>query len=346
LHIGNNESHYIKLLLDEIFDRDNFVNEIIWRKGREGGSSRVHSQNAAMPTEYQNIFIYAKHKKRRFWNPILGPYKKSTIQNIEKDEKGWFYTRGRMGRKPAEWELDAGVSLKTYVCDKIDMTKEEVIKLLTSKQAQYVVMGDVWENDFVPNSKVVQYDTEKPEKLLKLVIEAGTNKNDIVMDFFLGSGTTAAACLKLKRQFIGIEQLDEGLEKTRKRLLSVMKGDKKGISKAVNWQGGGDFVYCELKQWNEAYIDKIQRAKTKADLAKIWAVMREKAHISYKIDIKKIDETTAEFEQLDFEDQRRFLLEVLDKNQLYVNYCEIDDTDYKVSEEDKKLNRLFYDGGR
>ena len=112
----------------------------------------------------------------------------------------------------------------------------------------------------------------------------------------------------------------------------------------VNWQGGGDFVYCELMKWNEVYVDKIQKAKTKADLAKIWAVMKEEAHISYKIDLKEFDKNAAEFEQLSFEDQRRFLLEVLDKNQLYVNYCEIEDTDYKVSAEDKKLNRLFYGG--
>ncbi len=170
-------------------------------------------------------------------------------------------------------------------------------------------------------------------------IKIMTSQDDIILDFFSGSGTTAHAVLELNkedggnRKFIIVEQLDEHIGICQERLQKVIKNNSQG-----------DFVYCELLKWNEAYIDKIQRAKTKADLAKIWAVMREKAHISYKIDIKKIDETTAEFEKLDFEDQRRFLLEVLDKNQLYVNYCEIDDTDYKISTEDKKLNRLFYGG--
>jgi len=119
----------------------------------------------------------------------------------------------------------------------------------------------------------------------------------------------------------------------------------KRVQKVIENNGQGDFIYCELMQWNEAYIDKIRKAKTKVNLAKIWRVMREKAHLSYKIDLKEFDKNASEFEQLSFEDQRRFLLEVLDKNQLYVNYCEIDDTDYKISTEDKKLNSLFY-GGR
>lgn len=123
VHVDNNESHYIKILLDEIFGRNNFVNEIIWFKGREGGSSRSHSKSSSMPTEYQNLFIYAKDKVKRFWNPPLGPYKVSTISRIEKDSKGWFYTRGRMGRTPAAWELETGSGLKTYVSDRFDLNK-------------------------------------------------------------------------------------------------------------------------------------------------------------------------------------------------------------------------------
>ncbi len=133
VHVDNNESHYLKILLDEIFGRDNFVNEIIWNKGREGGSSRSHTNSSSMPTEYQNIFIYSKKKNIRFWNPPLGPYKKSTISRIEKDSKGWFYTRGRMSRTPAEWELKEKAGLKTYVSERTDLDKDEVIKLITGK---------------------------------------------------------------------------------------------------------------------------------------------------------------------------------------------------------------------
>ena len=185
---------------------------------------------------------------------------------------------------------------------------------------------------------------KKPEKLMRRIIEMSTNKGEMVLDFNVGSGTTAAVAHKMGRQYIGIEQLDYGENDSGVRLNNVINGDKSGISKSVNWKGGGDFVYCELMKWNESQIDKVQKAKTKADLDKIWQQMREKAHLSYKIDMKEFDKKAAEFEQLKFEDQLKFLLEVLDKNQLYVNYCEIDDTDYKVGSEDKILNRLFYGG--
>lgn len=159
-HIDNNQSHHSKLLLDEVFGASNFINEIVWHKGREGGSSRSHSPSASMPTEYQNIFIYSKNRPRRYWQPILGPYKESTVSNIEMDENGWYYSRGRMGRQPAEWELESGAGLKTYVSDRIDLSKEEVIKLITSKDAEFVSKGDVWGNDFIPNSKSTKYDTK------------------------------------------------------------------------------------------------------------------------------------------------------------------------------------------
>ena len=118
VHLDHHVVHYIKIILDEVFGKENFINEIIWWKGREGGGSRSHSKSSIMPTEYQSLLLFAKNKNTRFWEPPLGPYKTSTIQNIEKDEKGWFYTRGRMGRTPAEWELEAGVSLKTYLNNK------------------------------------------------------------------------------------------------------------------------------------------------------------------------------------------------------------------------------------
>lgn len=120
VHLDNRKLHYIKVILDE----HNFANEVIWHKGREGGSSRSHGIGSAIPTEYQNLLIYAKNRSTRYWQQILGPYKRSTVSRIEHDEKGWYYARGRMGRKPAEWELEAGVALKTYVSNDLSKTKE------------------------------------------------------------------------------------------------------------------------------------------------------------------------------------------------------------------------------
>jgi len=95
-------------------------------------------------------------------------------------------------------------------------------------------------------------------------------------------------------------------------------------------------------KWNENFVEKIQSTKTKEELKNLWETMKEKAFLSYKVDIKTIDEHAKDFDDLSIEDQKRFLLECLDKNHLYVNYSEIDDEEYGVSEEDKKLNREFY----
>ena len=94
--------------------------------------------------------------------------------------------------------------------------------------------------------------------------------------------------------------------------------------------------------WNENFVQDIRKAKTKDELKKLWETMKEKAFLSYKVDVKAVDENTKDFEDLSIEDQKRFLLECLDKNHLYVNYSEIDDAEYGVSKEDKKLNKEVY----
>ena len=131
-------------------------------------------------------------------------------------------------------------------------------------------------------------------------------------------------------------------EYTVKRLKKIIKGDNSDTGKKSTWKGGGSFIYCELMEWNEAYISKIKKAKTSKELKMLWEEMQEKAFISYKIDPQAINANITDFQELSFEDQKRLLIEILDKNQLYVNYSEIDDKDYQVSEVDKKINRMFY----
>ena len=95
-------------------------------------------------------------------------------------------------------------------------------------------------------------------------------------------------------------------------------------------------------EWNEAYISEIKKAKTTKELIALWEEMQKKAFISYKVDPKTINANISGFKELSIGEQKRFLIETLDKNQLYVNYSEIDDKDYQVSETDKKINRMFY----
>ncbi len=171
--------------------------------------------------------------------------------------------------------------------------------------------------------------------VLKIMIK----EDDIILDFFAGSGTTGHATLELNkedggnRKFILVEQLDEHIAVCKERIQKVLQ--KENIK--------DDFVYLELMKWNENFVDEIRKAKTKEELKKLWEKMKEKAFLSYKVDIKTIDEHAKDFDELSIEDQKRFLYECLDKNHLYVNYSEIDDEEYGVSEEDKKLNREFYE---
>jgi adenine-specific DNA-methyltransferase len=183
---------------------------------------------------------------------------------------------------------------------------------------------------------------KKPEILVKRILEMCTENNDLVMDFFFVIGTLGTVAHKMGRQYILIEELDYIHELPEQRLKNVINGDTSGISKAVGWKGGGSFIYCELMQWNEIYMEKIQKAKTGAELSKIWKEISQKAFYNYFIDVKAINENISDFGKLSIKEQKQFLIETLDKNQLYVNYSEIKDADYKVSDKDMKLNLMFY----
>ncbi len=183
---------------------------------------------------------------------------------------------------------------------------------------------------------------KKPEKLLRRIIEMSTTKDDLVMDFYSGSGTTCAVAHKLGRKYIGIEQLDYGDNDSVQRLKNVINGDTSGISKITNWKGGGSFVYCELNELNKKYVNQIKTAKITKELKQIWESMKKEGFISYKVNPEEIDKDISEFEELSIADQKKFLIEVLDKNHLYANYSEINDKDYSITEDDKKLNKKFY----
>jgi len=215
--------------------------------------------------------------------------------------------------------------------------REVVTELLTD------FWGDISWAGISKEGGVRLKEGKKPEALLKRIIELSTEEDDIVLDFFMGTGTTCAVAHKMGRQYIGVEQLDYGKNSAVVRLKNVIQGDRTGISKAVGWKGGGDFIYCELKELNEKFIRQIQEAKDTKELLKIWDEMKEHAFLSYKIEPRDIDKNIEEFKDLSFENQKRFLIEILDKNDLYVNYSEIEDKQYEVSKEDIELNRKFYE---
>ncbi len=304
VQLDYNEVHYCKVLMDEIFGRENFQREIIWRIGWISGYKTADKN---WIRNHDTILFYSKNKNSLEFYKKYIPYPKDYVR--------------RDGSKP---EGEGYPYEDTWNCSDLDQLHSIAIVSFTKE-------------------KVGEFKGQKNEALIKRIVEAHTKEGDIVLDFFSGTGTTASVSHKLKRQWITVEQLDEQIDKQLSRLKKVLKGDQVGISKEIGWKGGGDFVYMELMKWNENFVEKVKSAKTKEELKKHWETMKEKAFLSYKVDIKTVNEHAKDFEDLSIEDQKRFLLECLDKNHLYVNYSEIDDEEYGVSEEDKKLNRKFYE---
>lgn len=207
-------------------------------------------------------------------------------------------------------------------------------------------LGSLWTdilwNGIAGEGGVQLKNGKKPERLLKRVIEMSTEPGEIVLDFCLGSGTTAAVAHKLGRQYIGVEQLDYEANDSVVRLQNVIAGDPTGISELVNWQGGGEFVYCELRKANALFTDRILSATASRELLELWQTMQERAFVSYQADVAAFNASEEEFKSLSFEDQKRLLVEILDKNLLYVPLSEIEDDTYAVSAEEKALNRQFF----
>ena len=180
----------------------------------------------------------------------------------------------------------------------------------------------------------------KPERLIKDILQISTIENDIVLDFFMGSGTTAAVAHKMNRQYIGIEQMDYIETVSVERLKKVIDGEQGGISKDVNWTGGGSFVYCELKNDAQDFKNTVLEARESETLSQLFEQAKKSSFLSYRVYPKKLKKS--EFEKLSLAEQKQVLLELVDNNNLYVNYSEIEDSDYDISENEKKLNRAFY----
>lgn len=166
----------------------------------------------------------------------------------------------------------------------------------------------------------------------------GNDKDAIVLDFFGGSGTTGHAVMEINKQdgghrrFILVEQMDYIEQDTLPRNVAVMKSIAPEDS----------IVYAELAKYNHQFIDKIMNTKNDVDLTALLERVLATGFISSKVNPVEIAGATADFEALSFEDKKRFILELLDKNMLYVNLCDLDDEEYGISIADKAFTRSFY----
>jgi adenine-specific DNA-methyltransferase len=169
-----------------------------------------------------------------------------------------------------------------------------------------------------------------------------TVENDIVLDYHLGTGTTVATAHKMNRQYIGIEQLDYIETFTCERIKKIIEGNNTGVSKVLNWKGGGEFIYLELKKHNQTFIEQIESAKDIKGILKIWEEMKKKSFLNYNVDLQKQEANIEDFKALTLEEQKQHLVELLDKNQLYVNLSSLNDKDFAVSAEEEKVTKDFY----
>lgn len=210
-----------------------------------------------------------------------------------------------------------------------DFIKTLLAKSKTTKKDEYV--------------KKQQFNYAKPEELMKQIISVTTKEGDYVMDFFSGSGTTAAAALKMNRRFIAVEQIDEQLQLSKKRLNSVVKNeDKGGISKEVDWKGGSGFIYTELASKKENLIDQINAATTIDELTQIAKLIGDDDY-QLNIDINKVWQN---LDQVTVNDVKNAMVDILEPAQLYVSALNVDDPEEHISEKDRNFTKAFYAGDK
>jgi len=372
VHIDDNEQAYLKVLMDQIFGRENFVGDLI-RKTK----STTNDAKTGFNIQHENTLMYAKEKSKIF---LIGKEKTfKSYKNPDNDPNGpWAsdnpsarsgdyyfpitnpYT-GKIDYPPenSHWRFSEK-RLQDYIdSGKIVFRKEHrenqrgfIFKRYKSEvKSNFNLLGSLEgaENQYMnqratkERNKIfgeVEFAYPKPEAFAELIIQASTKPNDIVLDFFAGSGTSLAVAHKMGRRWIGIEQMDYVDDLIKIRLKKVIEGEQGGISKEVEWGGGGSFVYAKLAVSNSVFADRISDASDIATLLNIKADMQDTGFLRYDIDMSAFEED--DFVSLSLGDAKNVLMDCLDANHLYVNVHSIGDEKSNISKDDIHMNQSFY----
>lgn len=223
-----------------------------------------------------------------------------------------------------------------------------VSEVVAGELRQSESLSDFWDdikyNGISKEGGVTLKNGKKPEKLIHRILAIGSKPGDLVLDFFLGSGTTAAVAHKMRRRYIGIEQLAYGENSAEVRLAKVIAGERSGIStlSTVAWAGGGSFVSMSLLGRTEDFKSRVMSA-TEADID---TLVENLSAYSMYLDYRFRPEVLAspEFAGLSLEQKKTVLMRALDKNNLYVNYSDVEDSGLTLTDADKALNHKFYGG--
>ncbi len=380
----DNEQAYLKVLMDEIFGRENFIACFVWEK-TSNSLSRIR-----IKTEY--ILCYEQTKFGLIFNgdmaeegqdfPILNEVEVNVKRTLQFPPNSIYFKTFKGVIKPTKFnkmELidDLRIVNKTnsnmvrinakfkWTQDKLDdEIKEGTTFVIKSDEfsMRYIRKGDrevKASNVFnagcgvttnikatseikvlFANSNTDLFSTPKPEALISRILEIATNENDLVLDFFAGSGTTCAVAHKMKRRYIGIEQMDYIETITKERLKKVIEGEQGGISKKCDFKGGGSFVYAELKEVNLEIKKQILNANSASECLKIFNDLSERFLKRTDCKIDEID--SEEFHNLDLNEQKRIYCKLFDSNEDYLNLGDIDEDAWGIDGITKKYNEIFY----
>ena len=280
ISIDADESHYLKVLCDEVFGRKNFIDEVVWQR-----SYSPINLKKTLSRCHDNILVYAKDNSinfelnklprteaanKRYKNPDNDPrgvWKTGDMSVGPRIESNVYKVITPSGREvyPPEgrsWVFNEDRFKEMLVDNRIwfgrDGNNVPSVKRFLSETKQGIVALTMWFREEVGDSqegkrevKAINSDsvfsTPKQERLIERILSLGSKEGDLILDSFLGSGTTAAVAHKMGRKYIGIEMGDHAYTHCKLRLDKVIDGsDQGGISKSVDWQGGGAYKFYEL----------------------------------------------------------------------------------------------------
>ena len=279
INIDDNEAHYLKVAMDEVFGRKNFVANVVWQK-RTSPDFR-----AALGDGHDNVLVAAKNGPlfRDKANLLpLGERQKKEYKNPDNDPRGPWVSRdfSAQGYRPNQmYQIITPGGAQYYPPDGSCWKNVEGVFLEQVKEGRFWFGKDGkgvprrknylsetkgkqswtwWPNEEAGNTqeskresielfgKANVFDTPKPERLIERILHIATNPSDLVLDSFLGSGTTAAVAHKMGRRYIGIEMGEHAVTHCVPRLTKVIEGEQGGISKSVGWRGGGGFRFYRI----------------------------------------------------------------------------------------------------
>ncbi len=378
----DNEQAYLKVLMDEIFGRENFIACFVWEKTSNSLSRiRIKTEyilcyeqtkfelifNGDMAEEGQDFPILNEVNVKRtlqfppnsiYFKTFKGVIKPTKFNKMEliDDLRIVNKTNSNMVRINAKFKwtqnkLDDEIKEGTTFVIKSDEFSmryirkgDREVKISNVFNAECGVTTNIKATSEIKvlfaNSNTDLFSTPKPEALISRILEISTQENDLVLDFFAGSGTTCAVVHKMKRRYIGIEQMDYIETITKERLKKVIEGEQGGISKKCDFKGGGSFIYAELKEVNLEIKKQILNAKSKSECLKIFDNLSER--FLKRADCKIDEIHSEEFQKLDLNEQKRICCALLDSNEDYLNLGDIDEDAWGIDKITKKYNEIFY----